>query len=111
MEPQIISEKVITRGLVDLGILKGDPDELYEAGAHKDFYMHKVGHWLGLDVHDVGDYMEGDEDEYYDDREWERIPPRLNTAIRFAIFASVIIVIGLWGLGIYISNGDLIVIC
>lgn len=61
MEPQIISEKVITRGLVDLGILKGDPDELYEAGAHKDFYMHKVGHWLGLDVHDAGDYMEGDE--------------------------------------------------
>ena len=34
------------------------------------------------------------EDEYYDDREWERIPPRLNTAIRFAIFASVIIIIG-----------------
>ena len=33
------------------------------------------------------------EDEYYDDREWERIPPRLNTAIRFAIFASVIIII------------------
>ena len=61
MEPQTISEKVITRGLVDLGILKGDPDELYEAGAHKDFYMHKVGHWLGLDVHDAGDYMEGDE--------------------------------------------------
>ena len=58
MEPQKISEKVIVNGLVDLGILKGDPDDLYNAGAHKEFYMHKVGHWLGLDVHDSGDYME-----------------------------------------------------
>jgi len=61
MDPQKISEKVIVEGLVDLGILNGDPENLYEDGAHKDFYMHKVGHWLGLDVHDSGDYMEGDE--------------------------------------------------
>lgn len=61
MEPQEISEKVITKGLVKLGLLEGDPEKLHKEGAFKDFYMHKIGHWLGLDVHDAGDYMEGDE--------------------------------------------------
>ena len=60
MEPQEISEKIITNGLVKLGLLQGDPEELHQKGAYKDFYMHKIGHWLGLDVHDAGDYMEGD---------------------------------------------------
>ena len=61
MQPQETSEKVITKGLVELGLLKGDPEELQSSGAYKDFYMHKIGHWLGLDVHDAGDYTEGDE--------------------------------------------------
>ena len=61
MEPQQISEKIITNGLVELGLLHGDPEELHKKGAFKDFYMHKIGHWLGLDVHDAGDYMEGDD--------------------------------------------------
>ena len=50
MEPQEISEKVITEGLVKIGLLDGDPEELHKAGAYKDFYMHKIGHWLGLDA-------------------------------------------------------------
>ena len=61
MKPQEASEKVITEGLVKIGLLEGDPAELHKSGAYKDFYMHKIGHWLGLDVHDAGDYMEGDE--------------------------------------------------
>ena len=60
MQPQEISEKVITEGLVNIGLLEGDPEDLYKSGAYKDFYMHKIGHWLGLDVHDAGDYTEGD---------------------------------------------------
>lgn len=47
---------VITQGLVDLGILDGDVDDLIARGAHREFYMHNAGHWLGMDVHDVGDY-------------------------------------------------------
>ena len=50
MQPQEVSEKVITEGLVKVGILKGDPETLHKNGAYKDFYMHKIGHWLGLDV-------------------------------------------------------------
>ncbi|MCL2657481.1 MAG: aminopeptidase P N-terminal domain-containing protein [Betaproteobacteria bacterium] len=47
---------VLTRGLVDLGLLQGSVDGLIEAGGYKRFYMHNTGHWLGLDVHDAGRY-------------------------------------------------------
>ena len=48
--------RTITQGLVDLEILNGDVDELIAEEAHREFYMHGAGHWLGMDVHDVGDY-------------------------------------------------------
>jgi Xaa-Pro aminopeptidase len=49
----------LTRHMVTLGLLAGDVPALIEAGAHKQFYMHRTSHWLGLDVHDVGFYSEG----------------------------------------------------
>lgn len=52
--------QMLTEGLVSLGILKGDTSALVEEGAYKPYYMHKTGHWLGLDVHDVGHYFEED---------------------------------------------------
>ena len=52
---------VITQGLLDLGILQGELAELIEAEAYRPFYMHRAGHWLGMDVHDVGDYKVHDE--------------------------------------------------
>ena len=48
--------RTLTRGLIDLGLLNGSLDENLEEGHFRRFYMHKTGHWLGLDVHDVGDY-------------------------------------------------------
>ena len=48
--------RIKTQGLVNLGILKGDVDTLIEQQAYRQFYMHGLGHWLGLDVHDVGSY-------------------------------------------------------
>lgn len=53
---QDVIVKIITQGLVDLGILKGKVDDLIEKKAYFNFYMHRSGHWLGLDVHDVGRY-------------------------------------------------------
>jgi Xaa-Pro aminopeptidase len=50
---------VITRGLVKLGILSGDPEQLIKDEAYKPFFMHKTSHWLGMDVHDVGNYFLG----------------------------------------------------
>ncbi len=54
--PHAAAVKIITRGLMRLGLLKGRIDKLIRDEAYKAFYMHKTGHWLGLDVHDVGDY-------------------------------------------------------
>jgi len=55
-DPHTVTVKVITEGLVKLGILKGKVDALIKKGAYRDFYMHRAGHWIGMDVHDVGDY-------------------------------------------------------
>ena len=51
--------RVLVQGMVDLGLLEGDIDGLIERGEYRDFYMHRTGHWLGLDVHDVGRYKLG----------------------------------------------------
>lgn len=48
--------QVITQGLLELGLLEGDVDTLIQDQAYRQFYMHKAGHWLGMDVHDVGLY-------------------------------------------------------
>jgi Xaa-Pro aminopeptidase len=47
---------VIVAGLIELGVLEGDPAQLAAEEKHKSFYPHQTSHWLGLDVHDVGDY-------------------------------------------------------
>jgi Xaa-Pro aminopeptidase len=80
MDAQIISEKVITQGLIDLGILQGSMEELHAAGAFKDFYMHKIGHWLGIDVHDAGDYME--------DGDFMKFKPGMITTVEPGIYIS-----------------------
>lgn len=53
--------KVLTQGLCDLGLLQGEVNELIETQAYREFYMHGTGHWLGIDVHDVGNYRQNGE--------------------------------------------------
>ncbi|HEV2268075.1 MAG TPA: Xaa-Pro aminopeptidase [Steroidobacteraceae bacterium] len=60
-EPHEAAVRVVTHGLVKLGLLKGRPAKLERDGAYRRFFMHRTGHWLGMDVHDVGDYKIGDE--------------------------------------------------
>ncbi len=54
--PHKAAVRTLTRGLVKLGLLKGQPAKLIKEEKYKKFFMHGTGHWLGLDVHDVGDY-------------------------------------------------------
>jgi Xaa-Pro aminopeptidase len=60
-EPHDAAVRVITQGLKRLGLLKGSLVNLIRTGAYRTFFMHRTGHWLGMDVHDVGDYKIGDE--------------------------------------------------
>lgn len=59
-DPHDAAVRSLTRGLVELGLLKGDVRTLIKKGAYRKFFMHRTGHWLGMDVHDVGDYKIGD---------------------------------------------------
>jgi Xaa-Pro aminopeptidase len=59
--------RALVEGMVKLGILEGDPGKLIEEEAYKPYYMHRTGHWLGLDVHDVGSYRNGED--------WRKLEP------------------------------------
>ena len=60
--PQKTSEKFLSQGLLDIGFLKGSLDEILEKQDFKEFYYHKIGHWMGLDVHDDCPYsLDGNE--------------------------------------------------
>ncbi len=60
-DPHDAAVKVITRGLKKLGLLDGSLPKLIRDGAYREYFMHRTGHWIGMDVHDVGDYKVGDE--------------------------------------------------
>lgn len=60
MDPHEAALKVLAQGMLDLKLLEGTVDGIIESEAYKRFYMHRTGHWLGLDVHDAGEYKDGD---------------------------------------------------
>lgn len=72
--------QVITQGLMRLGLLKGEVDELIARDAHRAFYMHRAGHWLGLDVHDVGEYKVGGE--------WRVLEPGMTLTVEPGIYIA-----------------------
>ena len=60
-EPHHVAVRILVQGLLDLGIMQGDLDEIIRTERYRQFYMHGTGHWLGMDVHDVGAYkVDGD---------------------------------------------------
>jgi Xaa-Pro aminopeptidase len=59
-DPHHAAVKALTRGMVEIGLLKGRTAQLIKDGSYRKYYMHRTGHWLGMDVHDVGDYKVDD---------------------------------------------------
>ena len=77
----IIHEKsiqVLTEGLIDIGILKGNSDDLIKTGEYSKYYMHRVGHWLGMDVHDVGNYKKSGK--------WRKLEPNMVLTVEPGIY-------------------------
>jgi Xaa-Pro aminopeptidase len=72
---------VITQGLVDLGLLRGKVDELIASAAYREFFMHKLGHWIGMDVHDVGNYKV--------DGQWRELAPGMTMTIEPGIYVAI----------------------
>jgi Xaa-Pro aminopeptidase len=79
-QPHDASVIAFTEGLVELGLLKGRVADLIKSDAHRAFYMHRVGHWLGLDVHDVGDYRV--------DNEWRMLEPGMVMTVEPGLYIA-----------------------
>ena len=79
-DPHDAAVRVITRGLKRLGLLEGSLPKLVRDGAYREFFMHRTGHWLGMDVHDVGDYRVDDE--------WRLLEPGMVTTVEPGIYIS-----------------------
>ncbi len=74
------SVETLTKGLVELGLLKGKVKKLIKDEKYKQFYMHRIGHWLGMDVHDVGDYKIKDE--------WRLLEPGMVLTVEPGIYVA-----------------------
>ena len=102
-DPHDAAGRTITRGLVKLGLLKGRVPALIKAAAYKKFFMHRTGHWLGMDVHDVGDYRVGDE--------WRHLEPGMVMTVEPGIYIPPGIK-GVarkwWGIGVRIEDDVLV---
>jgi Xaa-Pro aminopeptidase len=103
-DPHDAAVKVLTKGLKTLGILKGKSvPALIKAEAYKRFYMHRTGHWLGMDVHDVGDYK-------LDDR-WRLLEPGMTLTIEPGLYipaGSKGVAKKWWDIGIRIEDDVLV---
>jgi Xaa-Pro aminopeptidase len=79
--------RVLAQGMLDTGLLDADKvgtlDDVIEKGAYRQFYMHRTGHWLGMDVHDVGEYREGAAGE---DRPWRKLQPGMALTVEPGIY-------------------------
>jgi len=98
-----VSVEVLTKGLVKLGLLKGRVSKLIKDEKYKQFYMHRIGHWLGMDVHDVGDYKV--------DGEWRLLEPGMVLTIEPGLYipANCESVDAKWrGIGIRIEDDVLV---
>ena len=78
--PHEAAVRVLTEGLVDLGLLVGPIDALIEDQGYQRFYMHRTGHWLGMDVHDVGDYKVGGE--------WRVLEPGMTLTVEPGLYVT-----------------------
>jgi len=98
-DPHLAAVKVLTKGLIKLGLLKGTPAKLIKEEAYRRFYMHRTGHWLGMDVHDVGDYkLDGD---------WRLLEPGMVLTIEPGLYiapGSKGVAKKWWGIGIRIED-------
>ncbi len=102
-QPHQAAVRVLTHGLVKLGLLKGEPRQLIRDGAYRRFYMHRTGHWLGMDVHDVGEYKQ--------DGRWRALQPGMVLTVEPGLYippGSKGVAKKWWGLGIRIEDDVLV---
>ena len=102
-DPHRAAVEVIVRGLIEHGLLKGRPRQAIEKERYRKFFFHRTGHWLGMDVHDVGDYKIGGE--------WRVFEPGMVTTIEPGVYIKAGergVARKWWGIGIRIEDDVLV---
>jgi len=79
-EPHNVAVRILVQGLLNFGIMHGDLEEIIEKESFRQFYMHGTGHWLGMDVHDVGSYKQDGEWRAYEEGMVVTVEPGLYIA-------------------------------
>jgi Xaa-Pro aminopeptidase len=100
--PHNAALRVLAQGFIDLKLCHGSVDTVLESESYKKFYMHRTGHWLGMDVHDVGDYKIGDS--------WRPLRPGMVLTVEPGCYIrpSDDVPLALWNIGIRIEDDVLI---
>ncbi len=94
--------RVLVQGLIDLKLCKGSVDAVLEDNSYKQFYMHRTGHWLGLDVHDAGDYMQKGK--------WRKLKPGMVLTVEPGCYirAAENVPRAFWNIGVRIEDDVLV---
>lgn len=79
-EPHYVALRILVQGLLDLGIMQGELEQIIETESFRQFYMHGTGHWLGMDVHDVGSYKQNGKWRTYEEGMVVTVEPGLYIA-------------------------------
>ena len=100
--PHEAAVRAVTQGLVKLGLLKGRPSRLVKDKAYSEFFNHRTGHWIGLDVHDVGDYRV--------DGQWRVLEPGMALTVEPGIYIrpSSKVPKEFWNIGVRIEDDVLV---
>jgi Xaa-Pro aminopeptidase len=100
--PHNAALRVLAQGFIDLKLCHGSVDEVLQNESYKKFYMHRTGHWLGMDVHDVGDYKVGDD--------WRALQPGMVLTVEPGCYIRPAddVPLALWNIGIRIEDDVLI---
>ncbi len=86
IDPHDAAVRVLAQGIIDCGLIAGSVDGAIEAGTYKRFYMHRTGHWLGMDVHDCGDYREPGAAATDSGRPWRVLAPGMVLTVEPGIY-------------------------
>jgi len=97
-DPHDAALRIMVQGLIDLKLCRGSVDSVLESEAYKRFYMHRTGHWLGMDVHDVGSYKINDQ--------WRDLQPGMTLTVEPGCYirAADDVPRELWNIGIRIED-------
>lgn len=107
-EPHEAALDVLIRGFIDFGLCKGSPEAVLESGDYRRFYMHRTGHWLGLDVHDAGEYKTSSAE--HEEKQWRPLEPGMTLTVEPGCYVRPAedVPKHFWNIGIRIEDDALV---